>query len=259
MRSNRTSFITAVLLSALLAVGGPSTAFAHRPTPSPTPSASPTGDNGTLNPDNIVVAENTTDGSSLFKFGFKVISVFGDVVDSGNAAVATSSCVSCRTVAIAISIVLIVGEPSIVVPENLALAVNYDCTLCQTMALAYQLVLSPSDGPRLTRGSMKRMAAILAEIQTIGASDLPLADIDAQVSALVAELFDIVREAFAPRDRRDEKGDHHEDSRSPSPSSTPTPTPSESPTPSPTTTPTEEPSPSPSESTTPTPEPSPSS
>jgi putative peptide zinc metalloprotease protein len=238
----------AILLALLLALGGPATAFAQTPTPTPT------GDNGTLNPDNIVIAENTTDGSSLFKFGFAIIAVLDDTVDSANAAVALASCNSCRTVAIAISIVLIMGKATTVVPENLALAVNSKCNLCETMALAYQLVLTPTKKARLSKRDLIEINALLARIQRIGASDLPLAEIDAQVSALVDKLFGIVRDALAP-DERDDNVEQHEEA-----SPTPTPSPSATPTPTPTTAPSAEPSPTPtSESTTPSPEPSPTS
>ena len=41
--------------------------------------------------DNTAVAVNTRDGSSVYRFSFKILRVSGDVVDNGNAAVAAAS------------------------------------------------------------------------------------------------------------------------------------------------------------------------
>ena len=256
MHSGRLRLSIVALLVGVLAFASPATAFAQDAT------SSTTGDNGTVNPDNIVVAENDKDDSSIFDFGFKIFGIFDDTVDSGNAAVAVSSCDSCRTVAIAISIVLVLGEPTAVVPENLALAVNLDCTLCETMALAYQLVLSPGEDIQIRGTDLARIRRLINEIRSLGASDLPLAEIDAQVSALVDEMFGIVREALAPDtdDTDNEDDGDAEPSPSPSPSPTTSATPAPTPTePSPTSTsePTVEPSPSPNESGDPSPQPTP--
>ena len=80
--------------------------------------------------DNAAVAVNQKDGSSLFKFAFDIRRVMNGVVDQGNAAVAYSSCEECQTVAVAIQLILIMSDPDVVSPENLALAINYECTLC---------------------------------------------------------------------------------------------------------------------------------
>lgn len=90
--------------------------------------------------DNAAVAINDDDGSSLFRFAFSLRRVMGDVVDQSNAAVAYSSCESCETLAIAIQVLIVAGDPEVVTPENLALAINEACISCQTLALAYQFV-----------------------------------------------------------------------------------------------------------------------
>ncbi|MFN2471431.1 MAG: hypothetical protein ABR583_10705 [Gaiellaceae bacterium] len=120
----------AVLLAAVLALAGP--ALAHP--------AEVRVD------DNAAIAINTKDGSSVFKLAFKIRKVAGDVVDETNAAVAYSSCESCRTVAIAIEIVLVTGNPSVVTPTNLAIAINENCNLCTAFAAAYQIVIG-TGGP----------------------------------------------------------------------------------------------------------------
>ena len=50
--------------------------------------------------DTAAVAVNTKDGSSVFRLAFSIKKVAGDVVDNANAAVAYSSCESCRTIAL---------------------------------------------------------------------------------------------------------------------------------------------------------------
>jgi hypothetical protein len=70
----------------------------------------------------------------------------GDVVDQSNAAVAFASCVNCSTAAVAVQIVLVESNPSVVRPQNIALAINELCSSCLTIANALQFVVS-TDGP----------------------------------------------------------------------------------------------------------------
>jgi putative peptide zinc metalloprotease protein len=94
---------------------------------------------------NCAVAVNTTDGASIFKLAFAIRHVAGDVVDQQNVAVAYSSCTDCRTVAIAIEIVLVDGSPSTVTPENVAVSLNENCSLCTSFAAAYQFVVGTGE------------------------------------------------------------------------------------------------------------------
>ena len=81
---------------------------------------------GTGEEDNIPIAENTTDDSSVFEFSFSIKRVVADVVDNDNAAIAIASCNRCQTVAIAVQVVLIFSDPSVVTTDNLAFAVNIE-------------------------------------------------------------------------------------------------------------------------------------
>src|SRR4051794_38824808 len=74
--------------------------------------------------DNTAVATNTKDDSFVFKFAFKVSKTAGDTVDASNGAAAVSSCSYCETVAVAIQVVLVSGDPSTVAPSNVAVAYN---------------------------------------------------------------------------------------------------------------------------------------
>ena len=65
-----------------------------------------------------------------------------DAALNRNEAYALASCRDCRTVAVAFQVVLLVGSVDVVVPQNLAAAVNYACVECVTYALATQLVVT---------------------------------------------------------------------------------------------------------------------
>jgi putative peptide zinc metalloprotease protein len=150
--------------------------------------------------DNTAIAINTKDGSALFKFAFSVKRVAGDVVDNGNAAVAFSSCENCQTVAIAIQIVLVTGDPSVVTPTNLAIALNYECTLCETMASAYQFVFGNGDNMRFTADGRRMLAEIRQEFHDLRkeSESLSLAEIDARVRALVDRIRVVLQNELVP-------------------------------------------------------------
>lgn len=138
--------------------------------------------------DTAAVAVNTKDNSSIFRLAFNIRRVTGDVVDQTNAAVAISSCQQCRTVAISIQVLIAETDPSVVTPENLALAVNQDCTTCDTFALAYQLVLGDGTRLRFTSAGNQSIAQIRRELQALRNQDLSDEELANQVGALVDRL-----------------------------------------------------------------------
>jgi putative peptide zinc metalloprotease protein len=162
--------------------------------------AAPAGaqDSGSSGSDNVGVAVNTKDGSSLFKFAFGITQATGEVVDAGNAAVAYASCTECTTVAIAIQFVIVEGSPDVFTPENVAIAMNESCTLCTTMALAYQVVIQ-TDGPvRLTGDGQSRLRALLRELKALEDQDLTPAELDARVGDLVHQMTEVLSTSLVP-------------------------------------------------------------
>lgn len=141
---------------------------------------------------------NTKDGTSVFDLTFKIRRVAGDVVDSTNAAVAVASCEECQTVAIAIQVVLVTGDPSVVSPENLALALNVDCTLCETLASAYQIVLGTGGPVRFTTEGRERIKDIRKRLTELSKSDASITEVQAAVDALVTELKAVLAEELEP-------------------------------------------------------------
>ncbi|HVM34619.1 MAG TPA: hypothetical protein VM784_04685 [Actinomycetota bacterium] len=196
--------------------------------------------------DNSAVAVNTKDGTSVIDFSFSLARVMGSVVDNQNAAVAFSSCQSCRAVAVAIQIVLVMGDPEVVTPENYAIAVNQLCSLCESMALAYQIVIGV-DGPvRLTPEGLRALAQIrlaLAKLER-DAKDLTLEEIRVAVEDIVAQLKEVLSTQLVPAGTEDAgedevpvEDDDDEADPTPTPDEQPTPPEEEEATPAPTPTP----------------------
>ena len=97
--------------------------------------------------DNQAAAYNTTDDSLTYDVAFALVWATGDEVLNVNEAHAYASCSSCVTVAVAFQVVLIMDDAQVVVPQNLAVAANYECYRCITAAIANQLVLSVQQAP----------------------------------------------------------------------------------------------------------------
>lgn len=187
------------------------------------------GDTGTTTrkDDNIVQAINTKSGSSLFKFAFSLRKVTGNVVDNANAAIAYSSCENCRTTAIAIQIVLVVGSPDTVVPENLALAINENCTLCQSFATAFQFVIGVKDeSVELTPAGKRELRQILREFRALKHDDLTLEEFDARTTALGNRIRQVLKTQLVSRgdqgDDEEDVGDQQDEEQRPAPPADPT-------------------------------------
>jgi putative peptide zinc metalloprotease protein len=148
---------------------------------------------------NVAVAVNTKDDSEVFKLKFKVTKTKGEVSDPTNAAVAYSSCENCRTIAIAIEAVIVLNDPSIISPTNLALAINENCSLCETYADARQHVIT-SDTSKFSpegRARINDIRAGLRELRKLEREgDLTFDELKARVDALSAELADVLADEF---------------------------------------------------------------
>jgi putative peptide zinc metalloprotease protein len=150
--------------------------------------------------DTSAVAINTKDGSSLFKFAFGIKKVLGDVVDNQNAAVSFASCESCRTTAISIQIVLVVGSPTTVIPENYAISINQDCNLCQTFSSAYQFVIGVSDASvGLSTAGRMELLEILRDFKALKEEDYTAAEFKERTDALAERLRAVLRNELVSR------------------------------------------------------------
>jgi putative peptide zinc metalloprotease protein len=195
--------------------------------------------------DNTVVAINTKDGSSEFKVSFRIVRTSSDVVDESNIAVAFASCEACETVAIAFQVVLVSGSPSVVLPENYAIALNFECISCETLASAYQFVLGVDGQVHFSPAGNRALAEIRQAIRDVARSELSVDQIQAELDLLADDLRTVLADEIAMSGADDVQVQQIDEPASPAP----TPAPSASPTgvePSPS--PSLEPSPSPSPS-----------
>jgi putative peptide zinc metalloprotease protein len=146
--------------------------------------------------DNQAMAVNTEDGSTLYDVAFALVWADGDDAQQRNEAYALASCRACRTVAVGFQVVLIVGQANVIVPENIAAAVNYECVLCVTYALAKQLVLTLPDA--LSPDAMADLNEVWAQLLAFGEQieGVPLSQIHAELDKFEQAIRAIVeREA----------------------------------------------------------------
>src|SRR4051812_47259701 len=135
-------------------------------------------------PNNVVLSDTTGTGTVDIGSSVQVLPTGTNEVTSTNLARAYShDCTGCRTIAVALQAVVMTGSPETVTPQNVALAVNERCSSCTTYAFAFQYVVSAERG-RVSAEGRREIADIRAEADRLAHSDLPLADIDAQLSAL---------------------------------------------------------------------------
>ncbi len=143
---------------------------------------------------NQAMAVNTKDGSSLYDVAFALVWADGDDAKQRNEAYAFASCTACRTVAVGFQVVLIVGQADVVVPENIAAAVNYECVLCVTYALAKQLVLTLPGA--LSPDAMADLNEVWAQLLAFGEriQDVPLSQIQAELNKFADAIKAIVEQ-----------------------------------------------------------------
>jgi putative peptide zinc metalloprotease protein len=143
---------------------------------------------------NQAMAVNTTDGSSLYDVAFALVWADGTDAQQRNEAYAFASCTACRTVAVGFQVVLIVGQANVVVPENIAAAVNYECVLCVTYALAKQLVLTLPGA--LSPAAMADLNDVWAQLLAFGEriEGVPLSQIQTELNKFADEIKAIVEQ-----------------------------------------------------------------
>jgi hypothetical protein len=117
--------------------------------------------------DNAAVAINTKDATYVWRQAFKIERVAGDVVDEGNGAWAESTCEHCRTAAVAMQVLIAIGDATTVTSTNIAGAVNDRCDTCATYAGAFQFIVTPHDPMRFTDTGNAAIDGIKADLQSL--------------------------------------------------------------------------------------------
>jgi putative peptide zinc metalloprotease protein len=207
--------------------------------------------------DTSAVAVNTTDGATVFELAFEIHKLTGsDPVTQQNLAVAYASCTACTTIAVSIQILLVMGDPDVIAPLNLAAAVNESCASCRTLASAYQFVIALGTPVRLTGRGQRAIRRIFRE-----RAELPIDQVQARLDELMKQLRTVLTTQVVKKrdDDHDDGEDRHEGDRagedvpaSEAASPEPTPATAETATPEPVVTPEATPTETPTE--TPTPE-----
>jgi putative peptide zinc metalloprotease protein len=113
--------------------------------------------------DNQAMAVNYTDGGATYDVAVAMVWVEdGAEVHNRNEAYALASCTDCTTVAVAFQVLVVVGQSDVVIPRNVAAAVNYNCRSCVTVALAQQLLVTVDRLP--SEATMAQISALWDEL-----------------------------------------------------------------------------------------------
>ena len=143
--------------------------------------------------DNVVQVVSTTDGGLASRAHLQVAHDPADTVANQNIAVATgSNCTGCRTVAVAMQVVMVEGQPSTFVPANAAVATNANCMSCQTYAFAYQYVLQPGRMVHLSASAQQELASLRARATAVASSNESVGEIQTDLDTLWSEFVGVV-------------------------------------------------------------------
>lgn len=151
--------------------------------------------------ENVAVAINAKDGTTLFETAFLVTYAASGVVDQENAAIAYSNCELCRTFAAAIQVVLVPEDRARdITPTNTSIAVNEECPGCETVSFATQIILGVSGPVRLTEEGNEMMDEIWEDLEELSdeAEDLSVEEITERYDDIVARLENILENGLDP-------------------------------------------------------------
>jgi hypothetical protein len=146
---------------------------------------------------NIVIAANTTPAQPVVRVGAAVAfdAGSGPVTDANIASARSFDCTGCSTEAVAVQVVVIEGYPSIIAPQNAAVAVNQNCQTCQTFAYASQYVITTHHVTYLSESVREQLAGLVQEIDQVTASGVSFATMSAELDLISAQYYDVVAQA----------------------------------------------------------------
>lgn len=121
------------------------------------------------------------------------------VTDENLAYAQSSDCTGCRTVAVAVQVIVVAGSPSNFQPQNAAVAVNSSCNSCQTFAYAHQYVVQMTH-PFVYSSAYQAAAAqverISWQIYSVAHSGEDFATMSSQLDQLSLQYFTTVDRAL---------------------------------------------------------------
>lgn len=115
------------------------------------------------------------------------------VANQNLASAQSANCVGCRTVAVAMQVILIEGDPTDFEPANAAAAVNGNCDTCQTYAYAFQYVVQPGRVVYLSGDAQQQLLALRQQVDAVaGDTSLSYPDMKAQLEPIFAQVVQTV-------------------------------------------------------------------
>jgi putative peptide zinc metalloprotease protein len=207
---------------------------ATSPTPTPTsPEATPDAaaqavtlneNAGGAGANNIVMLNNNKDERLTVKGSIQLNRINAPNVAPTNLARAYSSCVDCETLAVAMQINLIRRDTRRAVPQNAAVAINYECSGCRTIAVAFQYTLSVEDPMQTPKDVRDLVKQLDVELRDISRHPSTLADAIDRVNVVIERYAAL---AANLDERRDEAtADTTPGAAAETPASSPSPSPS---------------------------------
>ncbi|MFN2581321.1 MAG: hypothetical protein ABR498_01095 [Candidatus Dormibacteria bacterium] len=171
----------------------PSTSAA--PTTSATPSASSTVTIGDLNGDhrNVVIVVNHQTDNFRARGGVKLNEIDSSSTAPVNDAEAFGQCTNCQTIALAIEINIMSNSAHVLVPQNSAIAVNYQCQQCDTIALAYQFNITVPDPHQVPSRVNQLVQDMQRELNVIQQGRTTVQDAVAAIEQVVGQYGDLVQ------------------------------------------------------------------
>lgn len=140
---------------------------------------------------NVVIAQNTVDNSSVAHDRLQVAyDASGKVGNDNIASSQSSNCLGCRTIAVAMQVVL-VETPSVSEfdPGNVAGAANGGCDTCATYAFAYQDIVQPGEIVYLSGDAQQHLQALRARMDAVANNtSLSFLDMKAQLDDLFSQV-----------------------------------------------------------------------
>ena len=120
--------------------------------------------------DNVVVVRNHQPGAFRWRARSAIAHDPGPSATNQNVAYAYASCTDCRTVAVAVQVVVLEGPVTDFRPANAAVAVNDSCLRCQTYAYGHQVVLSAGRMVELSADAEQRVDQLDHQMDQVAAS-----------------------------------------------------------------------------------------
>lgn len=205
---------------------------------------------------NIVIVTNRRDGALTVRGAIQFNRIPGPNVEPVNLARALSSCVDCRTLAVALQVNLIERGASRVAPQNAAVALNFECTRCVTVARALQYTFTVDDVTAVPRDVDALIREMEAELRAVARDrNMTLSRAIQRINAVLADFSEL---AESLDDRQARATDTTSPGASPLPSESPAASAEPQSSPTPTDQPAATPSPAATDAPSPTPDASPS-